>query len=74
MLKEIFKRISEKTPKFFKQLRVIAIAIGSLSTLVVTSGLAIPDTYLFIVGQAGIVAGIVGAFLASLTVEDSTKI
>jgi len=68
------KRITAKTPKFFKKLRAIAIAVGSLSTLIVTSGLAIPDTYLFIVGQIGIASGIVGTFIASLPVEDPSDI
>lgn len=74
MITELLKRLGGKTPKFFKKLRAIAIAIGSLSTLVVTSGLAIPDTYLFIVGQIGIASGIVGAFIASLPVEDTSDI
>ena len=73
-MSELMKRITAKTPKFFKKLRAIAIAVGSLSTLIVTSGLAIPDTYLFIVGQIGIASGIVGAFIASLPVEDPSDI
>lgn len=73
-MSELMKRISAKTPKFFKKVRAIALAVGSLSTLIVTSGLAIPDTYLFIIGQAGMVAGIITAFIASLPVEDTSDI
>lgn len=73
-MSELVKRLLAKTPRFFKKLRAIAIAIGTLSTLIVTSGLAIPDTYLFIIGQVGIAAGIVGGFIASLAVENVSDI
>lgn len=74
MITELWKRLGRSTPKFFKKIRAIAVAVASLSTLIVTSGLAIPDTYLFIIGQTGMIAGVVAGFVASLAVEDRSDI
>lgn len=66
-MKEFFKRWSAKTPKFFKNIINISIGISTLSTLILTSGLIIPDSVLGFITKSGIIAGIVSAFISKLT-------
>lgn len=67
MIKEIWNRLKGKTPKFFQNIIKISIAISTLSTLILTSGLVIPDSILGFITKGGIVAGIVSAFISKLT-------
>lgn len=66
-----------KTPKFFKNVIKISIAISTLSTIILTSGLVIPDSILGIITQIGIVSGVVSAFVSKLTtlygIDEETK-
>lgn len=66
-MKEFFKRWSAKTPKFFRNIINISIGISTLSTLILTSGLIIPDSVLGFITKTGIIAGIVSAFISKLT-------
>jgi len=67
MIIEIYNRLKGKTPKFFKNIIKISIAVSTLSTLILTSGLVIPDSVLGLITKIGIVAGIVSAFISKLT-------
>lgn len=66
-MKELYKRFFSKTPKFFKGVINISISISTLSTLILTSGLVIPDSTLGFITKAGIIAGVVSSFVAKLT-------
>jgi len=73
-MSELINRFFSETPKFFKKVRAVCIAVGSLSTIIVTSGLALPESWTFLIAQAGIIAGIIGALIASLPVKDTADI
>jgi len=66
-MKEIINRLLGRTPTFFKNIINIAISVSTLSTLILTSGLVIPDSTLGFITKSGIVAGIVAGFVAKLT-------
>lgn len=66
-MKIFWKRLKAKTPKFFKNIINFSLAISALSTLILTSGLVIPDSILGIITQVGIIAGITSSFIAKLT-------
>lgn len=67
MLKEIIKRLKAKTPKFFKNLIKISLAVSAISGAILTSGLVIPDSVAGWISQIGIIAGLVSAGISKLT-------
>lgn len=76
-MRELINRLFSKTPKFFQNIIKISISISTLSTLILTSGLVIPDSALGFITKSGIIAGIVAAFISKLTtlygVDQETK-
>lgn len=71
--KSITDRVSAETPKFWKKIRMLMIASGSIGGALI----ALPAEYIsFLPGNmAGtlITIGTVGAALASMTVSDNKK-
>lgn len=66
-MKEILNRLGAKTPTFFKNIISISLAITTLSGLLLGSGLVFPESIGGLIAKAGIIAGIVSAFISKLT-------
>ena len=75
-LAELIVRLFGKTPAFFKTLQYIQIAIAiitGLPTLLIESGVNIPDSLDSIVLQVISVSTLVGSFIAQLTLTSKEK-
>ena len=65
MQNSLGERIQSSTPKFFKKLRNIGLALAAIATTIVTAPVALPGLIIKIAGYfavAGAVAGAVGEF------------
>lgn len=74
-MKEIINRLSAETPKFFKRLRTISVAIAVASTSAAAFYTQLPANFSAFIPEGFIrmiaVAGFVAAFVAQLTKVDS---
>jgi ABC-type xylose transport system permease subunit len=68
-MKELKKRWIAPTPKFWKKVQNIAIAIGAAAGVVIAAPITLPATVITIAGYL-VTAGTVAATLSQLTVED----
>lgn len=66
-MKQLWDRFLAKTPKLFKTIRNIGLSLVGLSGIILTSGLAIPESIIGIISQIGIIAGATAAGIAQLT-------
>jgi ABC-type xylose transport system permease subunit len=69
-MKELKRRWSGKTPKFWKQVRNIAITIGAVAGVILTAPISLPAAVITAAGYLA-TAGTVAATLSQLTVDDS---
>ena len=69
MAKELAKRWNAPTPKFWKRVQNIAIALGTAAGVVIAAPITLPATVITIAGYL-VTAGTVAATLSQLTVED----
>lgn len=69
-MKELKRRWTAKTPKFWKKVRNIAITLGAVAGVILTAPISLPAV---IVTAAGYLAtvGTVAATLSQLTVDDA---
>ena len=67
-MKKIINRAKAPTPKFFKVLRNIGIALAAVSATLLTAPVALPAVLLSIAGYVG-VAGSVMTAISQLTVD-----
>ena len=67
-MKKIINRAKAPTPKFFKVLRNIGIALAAVSATLLTAPVALPAVLLSIAGYVG-VAGSVMTAVSQLTVD-----
>ena len=75
-LAELIVRLFGKTPAFFKTLQYIQIGIAiitGLPTLLIQSGVDLPESWDSIVLKIISVASIVGTFIAQLTLTNKEK-
>lgn len=73
--KELINRLFAKSPKFFVIIKWVGIACGvitGLPALLTGAGIVLPPAILELQNTAVSWAGIVGAFIASLTVSNAT--
>lgn len=67
------KRWNAKTPKFWKKVQKIAIAVGAAAGVVIAAPITLPATVITVAGYL-VTAGTVAATLSQLTVVDSKEI
>jgi ABC-type xylose transport system permease subunit len=70
---DIKKRWNAKTPKFWKKVQKVAIAVGAAAGVVIAAPITLPATVVTIAGYL-VTAGTVAATLSQLTVVDSKEI
>ena len=65
----IVQRANSPTPKFFKRLRAIGLALAGISTVMITAPIALPAVLVTAAGYAAVAGGIISA-VSQLTVVD----
>jgi hypothetical protein len=65
----LVQRFNAPTPKFWKKVQKIAIAVGAVAGVIVAAPITLPAAVVTVAGYA-ITAGTVAATLSQLTVED----
>ena len=69
---EILERAQAPTPKFFRVLRSIGIALLAISGAVLTAPVALPAVVITIAGYTAVAGGVLSA-VSQVTVDDSRK-
>ena len=69
---EILERAQAPTPKFFRVLRSIGIALLAISGAVLTAPVALPAVVITIAGYTAVAGGVLSA-VSQVTVDDSQK-
>lgn len=75
-MKELKGRWKSRTPRFWKKVQKVAIALGAAAAIVVAAPIALPAAVVTIAGYV-VTAGTVAATLSQLTVDnykDITKV
>ena len=67
---DIKKRWNAKTPKFWKNVQKVAIALGAAAGVIVAAPITLPTAVVTVAGYL-VTAGTVAATLSQLTVEDN---
>ncbi|HRD58996.1 MAG TPA: hypothetical protein PK504_13165 [Ferruginibacter sp.] len=60
-MKKIIERATAPTPKFFKKLRNIGLALAAVATTIVAAPVALPAVVIKIAGYLAVAGGIAGA-------------
>lgn len=68
----IVQRAKAPTPKFFKKLRNIGLALAAISTAIITAPIALPAAIVTVAGYVG-VAGAVATTVSQLTTGSDHK-
>jgi ABC-type xylose transport system permease subunit len=68
----ILKRVKEPTPKFFRVLRNIGLALAAVSTAIVTAPVSLPAAIVTVAGYLA-VAGTVATAVSQVTVMHETE-
>lgn len=66
----VLERAQAPTPKFFKVLRTIGLALLAVSGSIVAAPVALPAVVVAVAGYAAVVGGVLSA-VSQITVEDS---
>lgn len=66
----IIKRIQAPTPKFFKKLRNIGLALIAVGTVIVTAPISLPGIVVTIGGYLIVAGGVASAVAQSVTTEE----
>ena len=69
---KIIKRAQAPTPKFFKLLRTIGIAMLAVSGVLLTAPVALPAAVVTVAGYTAVAGGVLSA-VSQITVEDTAK-
>ena len=69
---KIIERAKAPTPKFFKLLRTIGIAMLAVSGALLTAPVALPVVVVTVAGYTAVAGGVLSA-VSQITVDDSTK-
>ena len=71
-MNKIVERAKAPTPKFFKVLRTIGLALATVGTAVVTAPVALPLIITTVGGYVAVAGGVISA-VSQLTVEDNEQ-
>lgn len=69
---KIIERAQAPTPKFFKLLRTIGIALLAVSGVLLTAPVALPAAVMTVAGYTAVAGGVLSA-VSQITVEDTAK-
>lgn len=69
---KIIERAQAPTPKFFKLLRTIGIALLAVSGVLLTAPVALPAAVVTVTGYTAVAGGVLSA-VSQITVEDTAK-
>ena len=69
---KIIERAQAPTPKFFKLLRTIGIAMLAVSGALLTAPVALPALVVTVAGYTAVAGGVLSA-VSQITVEDTVK-
>lgn len=69
---KIIERAQAPTPKFFKLLRTIGIAMLAISGALLTAPVALPVVVVTVAGYTAVAGGVLSA-VSQITVEDTAK-
>lgn len=70
---DIVQRIKAPTPKFFKKLRTIGLALLAVSGTILTAPISLPIAVVSIAGYVSVAGGVLSA-VSQLTVEDKKEL
>ena len=59
-MKQIFQRVNAPTPKFFKTLRNIGIAVAAIAGTIITAPIALPAVVIKVAGYLVVAGGVLG--------------
>lgn len=59
-MKQIFQRVNAPTPKFFKKLRNIGIAVAAIAGTIITAPIALPAVVIKVAGYLVVAGGVLG--------------
>ncbi|MBC8884010.1 hypothetical protein H9X57_13830 [Flavobacterium piscinae] len=71
-MNKIVERAKAPTPKFFKVLRTIGLALATVGTAVVTAPVALPVIITTVGGYVAVAGGVISA-VSQLTVENNER-
>lgn len=60
-MKEIFQRVNAPTPKFFKKLRNIGLALAAVAGTIVAAPVALPAVIVKVAGYLAVASGVLSA-------------
>lgn len=60
-MKQVFQRMNAPTPKFFKKLRNIGLALAAVAGTIVASPLALPAVIVKVAGYLAVASGVLSA-------------
>lgn len=69
---KILERAQAPTPKFFKLLRTIGLALLAVSGVLLTAPVALPTVIITVAGYAAVAGGVLSA-VSQVTVDDAEK-
>jgi len=72
-MKKIKERIQSPTPKFFKTIRSIGLALGAIGGALLTAPITLPATVVTLAGYLA-TAGIVASAIATAAKEDTVEV
>ena len=72
MKKEILHRLTSPTPKFFKKVRTIGLALGAIGGALLTAPITLPAMVLTVAGYLA-TAGVVASAISSVAKEDNEQ-
>ncbi len=68
-MKKIIDRAKAPTPKFFKKLRNIGLALAAISAAIVTAPIALPAAVVTVAGYVAVASGVISA-VSQITTTD----
>lgn len=60
-MKQIFQRVNAPTPKFFKKLRNIGLALAAVAGTIVAAPVALPAVFVKVAGYLAVASGVLSA-------------
>ena len=60
-MKQLIKRVQAPTPKFFKQLRNIGLALAAVATTIAAAPVALPAVIIKVAGYLAVASGVLSA-------------
>ena len=70
-MKKIVERIQEPTPKFFKKIRNIGLALTAISGVIATAPVSLPTVLVTVAGYLAVAGGIASAISQTAVYRDN---